>query len=213
MMEQDLIIRHKIFFENFFQTEEELELFITAKLNCSNVLPRRMINTVQRLVTLSDEIEIIRPGRRDLSIFFIITCIEALFTFLPTKIQKQEMVIQMYEKHLNETDRKTIEQSINVSLVDDTMFYKPEISISEFALLLSSIRNNVAHEGNYWSFHFNEEGYEGRTLNIVKSKLIKDEGYKNISYEVSLTYNQFRDITVRTLILFIEDYFQTIQHE
>src|SRR5690606_25113268 len=94
--------------------------------------------------------------------------------------------------YLNQSDKELIENSISISSVRDDDYFIENISISEFSLLLVSIRNNLAHEGIYWSFHFNDEDYSGQTLNIIKSKLVKDEGSREITYEVGLTYSKFR---------------------
>lgn len=212
-LETNLIESHRALFSDFFTEEEELNNFILEKLNYTqSLVPRRMLNTAQRLITLSDEIDIIRPGRRDLSIFFLVTCIESLYGFIPdVRLQKQEMTIHFFEYYSNQDDKKVIQENISISGINDEAFYKKEISMSEFALLLTSIRNNVTHEGVYWTFHFNEENYYGRTLNIVKAKLKKDEGYNQITYEVGLTYRQFRNAYVRACISLINDQFQKIK--
>ncbi|WP_339303469.1 hypothetical protein [Paenibacillus sp. FSL R5-0519] len=212
-LETELIQSHQALFGDYFMEEEEANNFILEKLNYSqSLVPRRMLNTAQRLITLSDEIDIIRPGRRDLSIFFLITCIESLYGFIPAvKLKKQEIAIHFFENYFNQDDKKIIQESITISGINDEVYYKEEISMSEFALLMTAIRNNVAHEGVYWTFHFNEEDYDGRTLNLVKSKLKKDEGYNQITYEVGLTYRQFRNACIRACISLINDQFQKIK--
>ena len=214
-MDKNLAEEHKELFAPFFEDGSDLDRFIWDILNFkSDFAPRRMLNTVQRLVTLSDEMDTIRKGRRDLSIFFLVTCIEALYTFLPEheqRIQKQEMVIKFFENYLNQSDKELIENSISISSVGDDDYFIENISISEFSLLLVSIRNNLAHEGIYWSFHFNDEDYSGQTLNIIKSKLVKDEGSREITYEVGLTYSKFRKACIRAFINFISDNFEKIK--
>ncbi|MFF0828903.1 hypothetical protein ACFYU8_18235 [Brevibacillus sp. NPDC003359] len=215
-MEKKLIQQQEDFFRTYFQTEADLKRFIQDKWDYTDDLsPRRMLNNVYRLVTLSDDMDKIRPDRRDLSVFFLVTCIESLYQYLTNhpKIQKQEMVIQFFDKHLSAEDRKIVEDSIHFSLFDDETGYHTQISIEQFALLLTSIRNNVAHEGNYWSFSFNEEGYDGNTISVLDSKLQKDEGKKTITYEVSLTYSQFRDICIRTFISFINAHYNRVHSQ
>lgn len=209
-MERDLIEQHKMLFRPFFVTDEELEIFIQEKLDYrDNSAPRRMLNSAQRLITLSDEIDVICPGRRDLSIFFLITCIESLYQFIPDHglRQKQEMPIQFFDQYLMPTDRRMIEDGLKIISVNNEVIFQPGITIEQFALLLISIRNNVAHEGNYWSFSFNEEGYDGHTINVLNSKLRKDEGTREIAYEVGLTYHQFREACIRTFISFLNEHF------
>ncbi len=210
-LDNELILRHKNLFRDYFKNETELEDFILVKLSFTgDNTPRIMINTVQRLVTLSDEMDKIRHDRRDLSIFFIVTCIHALYSLVPNlKMKKQDMVIDFFDRFLDQTDRDVIEKGISIS-TDEELFYKDEISINEFALLMNSIRNNVAHEGIYWSFHFNPEDYDGRTLSIVKSKLMPDEGYRKITYHVGITYTDFRNACMKAFISFLNNYYSKL---
>lgn len=210
----DLFERHRNFWGPFFSAEEELNKFILEKLDYTeNLVPRRMLNSVQRLVTLADEIDIVRPGRRDLSIFFIVTCIESLYQYIPKHgLKKQEMIIKFFECFTSETDKMLIEQNIKILSVNEVI-WNGTITMEQFALLLTSIRNAVAHEGNYWSFSFKDEDDEEeyRVLNILNSKLRKDDGYKVISYEVGLTYIQFREICIRTFINFLNYNFDQVR--
>lgn len=107
-LETELIQSHQALFGDYFMEEEEANNFILEKLNYSqSLVPRRMLNTAQRLITLSDEIDIIRPGRRDLSIFFLITCIESLYGFIPAvKLKKQEIAIHFLRTILIKMIRK-----------------------------------------------------------------------------------------------------------
>lgn len=207
---------HFGFFREFFKEDQQLDSFIREKLDYAgdNTI-RRMLNNVQRLCTLSDEMEQIRPGRRDLSIFFVLTCIESLYSLsLGQTLQKQQMVIDFYRDHITSDDQKLIESKIKVLRLERQACSIGNISMEQFALLLLSIRNNVAHEGVYWSFHFKGES-EGTSnvLNILNSKLKKDQGYQEITYEVGLKYSEFREITVKGFINFLNKHFSSISGE
>lgn len=200
---------HYEFFKEFFKDKKQLETFIREKLEYTqNNIPRRMINNTQRLCTLSDEMDRIRPGRRDLSIFFILTCIESLFKLSNISMQKQKMIIDFYENYISREDKEMIESNIEILNINRKPKFLTNVTIEQFALLLCSIRNNVAHEGVYWSFHFKAESENNsQVINILNSKLKKDQGYDEITYEVGLKYSEFREITIKGLINFCNQYF------
>ncbi|MBU3072526.1 hypothetical protein [Clostridium estertheticum] len=208
---QQLYETHIKFYSEFISNLAELEHFIAEKLEYQeDMTPRRMINTVQRLLTLSDEMENIKPGKRDLSIFFILTCVESLFTLQKqeVRIQKQEMIIRFFNEYIDYTDKQFLIDKVKISKIGEEQPYFNSITIEQIALLMCVIRNKVAHEGIYWSFSFYDESQDFSILNIINSKLRKDQGYQLITYEVDLTYNDFRKICMKGFINFLNDYFR-----
>jgi len=202
---------HKSFFKSYFQNEEELERFLLEKITCSkDDIPRRMINTVHRLVVLSDDMIKVRSGSRDLTIFFILTCIETLYTLVPDlKMKKQDIIIDFFEKYLCENDKEKIQTKISILVDDHDTPSLEDPSIEQFALLLIAVRNNLAHEGVYWKLHFEDESSEDSMLHTFKSKLKKDGGFSDITYEIGITYKEFRLACMRAFINFINDYYRT----
>ncbi|PGB02045.1 hypothetical protein [Bacillus toyonensis] len=202
---------HKSFFKNYFEDEGELERFVLEKIAYQkDNIPRRMINTVHRLVTLSEEMRVVRPGSRDLTIFFILTCIETLYNLVPDmKMKKQDIIIDFFEKYLCENDKCRIQKGISILLSDhNTPFFK-EISIEQFSLMLTAVRNNLAHEGVYWVLHFREEDSDVKMLHNLNSKLKKDEGYRDITYEIGITYKEFKLACMKAFINFMNEYYRT----
>ncbi|HZK54820.1 MAG TPA: hypothetical protein VFC84_11580 [Desulfosporosinus sp.] len=209
---EDLFRSHRTFYGDYFKDEFELDKFILGKLNYqASPVPRRMINTVPRLISLANEMDIIKPGRRDLSIFFIITCIEALHSLQLIRMQKQEMVIIFFEKFLSLEDQKKIIDNVKILSVNREYKWFDSITMEQFALLLCAIRNNVAHEGIYWSFTFKGESEDAfKVVNSLKSKIIKNQPYNEISYEVGLSYSEFLLICMRGFINYINHYFNNL---
>jgi hypothetical protein len=200
---------HKSFFKKYYEDEAELEQFVLEKITYQNDnIPRRMINTVQRLVTLSEEIGAVRPGSRDLSIFFILTCIETLYNLVPDiKMKKQDIIIDFFENYLCENDKGKIQKGVSILSSDHNTTFIKEINIEQFSLMLTAVRNNLAHEGIYWQFHFMEGNSEVKILHYFKSKLKKDEGYRDIIYEIGITYDEFILVCMKGFINFINEYF------
>lgn len=201
--------KHFEFWGEFFDDKKELEGFIYEKVEFEDNIPKKMINNVQRLCDLSDEMDKIRPGRKDLNIFFIVACIESLFVLSNEKIKKQQMIINFYENYIDEEDKRVIEDNILILNSDQKICSTEKITIEQFALLLYSIRNIVVHEGIYWNFSFKgelEEDFD--VINIISSKLKRDEGYNEVTYSVGLRYSEFRRITIKGFISFINDYFE-----
>lgn len=197
--------KHFKFWDQFFEDKKELEAFICDKSRFEDNIPKRMINNVQRLCELSDEMDKIKPGRKDLNIFFIVACIESLFVLSNKKIKKHEMIIEFYEDYIDEENKLLIEESINI--LDNNYNYHYKVSMEQFALLISAIRNMVAHEGIYWNFQFKKECKNScDMINIINSKIKRDEGYNDITYIVGLKYSEFRRITIEGFIAFINEH-------
>lgn len=119
------------------------------------------------------------------------------------------MIIDFYENYIEEEDKKLIQDNILVLNRVDEFSCLKNIMIEQFALLLISIRNAVAHEGIYWNLSFKGE-LEGdpNMVNVIKSKLKKDQGYEEITYDIGLKYTEFKRITIKGFISFINDYFE-----
>jgi len=208
VLEKEYYSEHICFWGEFIKDREELERFIYEKTENENKTPKRMINIVQRLFSLSDEMDKIRPGRKALNITFIIPCIEGIFVLAGKQIQKQQMIIDFYDHYVDEEDKNLIQNEIEVYKDIDGVYFLEKITIEQFALLLISIRNDVMHEGVYWDFSFKDEEKGVKMMNIIKSKYKKDQGFGEITYVVGLTYSQFRRITIKGLMNFINNYFE-----
>ncbi|OQD35994.1 hypothetical protein B1K97_00452 [Bacillus toyonensis] len=202
---------HKSFFKNYFEDEGELERFVLEKVTYQrDDNPRKMINIVHRLVALSEEMREVRSGSRDLTIFFILTCIETVYNLVPgMKMKKQDIIIDFFEKYLCESDKCRIQKGINISLDNHVTIPSKEINIEQFSLMLTAVRNNLAHEGIYWVFNFKEEDSDVEVLHNLKSKLKKDDGYREITYEIGITYKEFKLAYMKAFINFMNEYYRT----
>jgi hypothetical protein len=207
-IEEEYRLKHIEFWEEFFKNRKEAEVFIDENINSEDHTPKIMMNNVQRLSDLSDTMDIIKPDRKDLNIFFLMSCIESLFVLTSNGMQKQEMIINFYNEYTSEDDKRLIQDSIQISTGFERPPYYRNISMEEFSLMLSAIRNLVAHEGKYWNVQFMRESNnkEVRITNIIPSKWTKDGIKSDVTYNIGLRYNDFRRITIMSFINFINRY-------
>jgi hypothetical protein len=206
-IENRLIIEHRKLFGGYFKSEEELNSFIKRNLgNSKDNIQRRTINNVQRLVSLADELTIVKPGKWDLAIFFLLSCVESIYGLNGLQMQKQEMVIDFFEKYVSADEHDFIRKSIMIA--GETVPYDYQITMERFSLLLISVRNLVAHEGVYWNLQFIHE--EADRIPIMHSFIAKPDKHSPVSkvlFTTTMKYSELRDIFIKGFIRFI------IQHE
>jgi len=197
------------FYSDFFFNKTELEIFISEKLSYkkSNI-PRRMINNVERLITLSDDIEKIRKEKDCLKLFFTVVCIETLYKLAKSNLSKVKMVIDFYESYISKDDQNYILSKFKRSYGDAC--YQPgefdeNIDMEIFARIIYEIRSYFVHEGDYYNFSF--ASGELPMMNHIFVKERDGERKEERVYDVKLKYTEFRNITVRGLISFIDQYF------
>lgn len=172
------------FFSPYVSDKEEIATFITQVLQLrQNFIPRRMLNSIERLVTLADDTEIIRPGKHSLKIFYFVVCIETLYSLSESNLSKLGMVKDFFNSYIPEQDKQLIlkgfrrdlsdnrfnvhrqpeetfveyEARLNGPTVDRT--FNTQVTMEIFASVINELRNCFAHEGDYWQFHFAESDH------------------------------------------------------
>jgi len=201
------------FYREFFSNNAEMEKFIVEKLGYrkSNI-PRRMINNIQRLVTLSDDIEKIKNGRDCLRLFFLVVCIETLYKFANSTQKKLRMVIDFFQTYVAEDDKIFLLSNIRRDY--DDCRYKPgepfddNIDLEIFARIMYEVRSYFVHEGDYSSFHFAHNDIP--ELNHISVKEKDGAQKEEMMYSVSLKYADFRKICVNGLINYANQHFLKI---
>lgn len=162
--------------------------------------PLRIMNTIERLMSLEEDVVRIRP-REGLTLFFLVVCIESIYVFSETDLKWK--VTDFFTNHVAPTDQEDLIRGIQRSLSDDSIRERGrELSIETIARLISKVRNTFAHEGVYWTFHFADED-RVPTLNIIKLKEASGEDEAEHSYEVTLTLEEFKSIVIRGCIRFL----------
>ncbi len=193
--EQHLYPKLLEFFSPYVSDKEEIAAFITQVLRLrQNLIPRRMLNSIERLVTLADDTEIIRPGKHPLKIFYFVVCIETLYSLSGSNLSKLGMVKDFFNSYILEQDKQLIlngfrrdlsdnrfnvhrqpeetfvqyEARLNGPTVDRTL--NTQVTMEIFARVINELRNCFAHEGDYWKFHFAESDHTVMNSLIVAEK-------------------------------------------
>lgn len=229
------------FFSPYVSDKEELTAFITAVLkHRDNNIPRRMLNSIHRLVTLADEMEDVRPGKDSLKIFYFVVCIETLFHLRDGNVQNKAVaVINFFTSYIEPEDQQLILDRFRRSLGDEKYRFKrlqheiqesyeeristpdrmrTQIDMEVFARVINEIRNCFAHEGEYWNFNFSKRDYSIMNSLTVAENKSEDklkrnhliDGLRRV-YSVDLTYDQFKEACVRGYLRLIREYYEQIK--
>ncbi|MGM1047012.1 MAG: hypothetical protein ACQEXX_12810 [Bacillota bacterium] len=196
----------------------ELENFLFRVYNykidvvAETIVPRVMINSVQRLVTLADDIEKIRPQKNALKSFFLVVCIESLYSLARDKRKKYEMVIDFFENYISKEDQIYILERIERSFADDMFIpgheFNESISIEIFARIISEVRNIFTHQGDYWSFNFASFDPDTPVLQSIIVEEERSKGKAKRLYEIRFDYDSFREICIKGFISYINKYIE-----
>lgn len=228
------------FYTPFASDTEEIAALIKRALRLiNNNIPRRMLNSVHRLITLADAMEQVRPGKDSLKIFHFVVCIETLFHLRDGDVaNKTQAVIDFFENYMDANDKLNILGNFRRSLGDERYrltrlhyesetehsqrtqnphWLSTEISIETFARIINEIRNCFAHEGDYWNFNFAKSDMSMmNALTIAETRSESSLKRRGITqglrrvYEVDLTYELFKGACIRTFLEFTRTYMKEI---
>lgn len=118
--------------------------------------PRRMLNAVERFVSVARDMEQIRKGKDVFKIVFIISCVESLQSLgnpLCTSMSKVQVLLDFFETYTSDSDKQYIRTHFWHD--DDDLFDPKEDSFRQFIGVLNEYRNCAVHEGDYWDYCFN----------------------------------------------------------
>lgn len=168
-------------------------------------IPRRMLNTVMRMVSAARDMEQIRPGKDVFKIVFLVTCVETLQKLSGEESQKKKMLFEFFRGYTSEKDKKYIRKHFARGTQG---LYEDEDAFEQFVGVLNEYRNCAAHEGEYWDYCF--KNGSGRTpLSIIVKINLENYSSKNKKehiFETTLSYKKFESIYVHTCINFIRKY-------
>lgn len=229
------------FYKPFVEDKEELSAFIASVLRLrGNNVPRRMLNSVHRLITLADAMEDIRPGKDSLKVFHFVVCIETLFHLRDGHVpNKAPVVVDFFDNYLDTGDKQVILARFRRSLGDERYALRrlnhesepdylnrmqspnrmnTQITIEAFARIINEIRNCFAHEGDYWNFNFAKSDVRmmnSLTVGETRAEVAQKrngvaQGLQRV-YEVDLTYEQFKGACIRAFLQVIRTYLNEIK--
>lgn len=182
--------------ENIWDTEE-------GETNEKAVIPCRMLNCVERMVSAARDMEQIRRGKDIFKIVYLVTCIETLQKLSGKNCKKKAMLFDFFENYTSETDKECIRENFECIEDEDS---NQEDSFWQFISVLNEYRNCATHEGEYWDFCFNND-YEQTPLLLNTVAQLKDNApRREYAFETKLSYKQFETIFVKSCIKFIKNY-------
>jgi len=231
------------FYTPFVKDKVELAAFISSVLCLTNNnIPRRMLNSIHRLVTLADAMEQVRPGKDSLKIFFFVVCIETLYHLRDGDVANKTLaVIDFFDNFIEAADKQIIldrfqrslgDERYRVSRLDHESAAKyakrmrnlkrmsTQISMDIFARIVNEIRNCFAHEGDYWKFNFAKNDDTSMLNSLIVAENQEEDRLKRKGitqglrrvYEVDLTYEQFKAACVRGFLQFVKAYSKNFVH-
>ncbi len=182
-------------------------------------IPRRMINCVRRLVTVANDMEIIRPGKDVFKIIYIISCIDALWKLGNHKKAGESEYSAFFNQYSSVEDKKMFSDNVWI-FYKDYIKENPYIEVKKedvmgiFLRALYKIRNNGVHESDYWDIYFHDgKQLDYTMLFVIELNPHKGEKRRDINFSVKLTYHNFIEIFVRTCASYIKEYIRIESHK
>lgn len=173
---------------------------------CDSVfVPRRMLNTVERLVMAARDMEQIRRGKDVFKIVFLVTCVEAMQNLIGNDDSKIGQLFAFFENHTSDIDKAYIASHF---ILDNEEVFSGYDGFKSFVGAINEYRNCAAHEGDYWDYCFNNNDDEYPLLVILKIDLEKFSRNNKIEhcFQTTISYKKFEEIFVRACIHFIQTY-------
>lgn len=220
------------FYQQFFKDNIELEKFFEKifKFDETNKAPRRIFNQIQQLISIADDIDIIRPKRDPLRILFMRSCLEAIYKLAGLTNKEAG---RFFEKYISEQGKEYILSSfklLDMELKEELTYEKKiqfehkkafNFELKHFAELFRAVRNNVAHEGNYYEMQFWARDSEHSWLSSCESNecVLGDSLWKksefgvvSFRFETTMMYEKFRYYFVEGCIKFLNEYIRKLDN-
>lgn len=187
--------KEKAFWSNHFLNENDLMDFFAAVFLHDSVdsSPRRMMNLVERWVTLADDMEKIRPQYDSLKIVCYRACIEGLYKQIGNKDGKESF----FADNLLNDDLQRLSTKINTvsDCFDNSRIERSANIIHPLDGFVFAIRNEVVHDGDFWESQL----FISDDVGIISSVSDKKKATTKM-YESELTYKEFKEAFVRAAI-------------
>jgi len=204
MNDKKLIQFLKPFFEN---NEDKAQSFIEKCLAKKKTL--RMLNRLHWLTEVADGLEKVKKGRPALKLVFLITIIESIAILRLGKKKTKNLssltIIKDFFQFISEKDKTTIRLKFKRTLLS---IKHHTLRFSSIIKIFYNVRNSVVHEGDFYSFSFqNEKSKQEDAEQMTYGKLGTRKRKRRVCLDLKLTYEEFRDIVIRTAIANIKSLF------
>lgn len=215
------------FYRANFESEKDMICFFVKVFQNDekDKIPRRMMNQIQRFVSIADDIEQIRPGRDPLRIFFIKTCLEALCALSG---MEKPAFYKDFPSYMSNDGKVYILENFSLTGFEEdvSMNHQYEASyklgIDDFFEIIKAVRDIVAHEGNYWKMQFfalDDDSTRISSLEIDR-QILKSYKYqkpekitRTYIFETTMRYERFKYYFVESCINFLLKYIERKEAE
>ena len=145
------------FFKPFFPTPAATEAWVER---CELLAPpnnhaKIMMHQAQRLISIADDLQKIRPHAESLQLMFYMVCAEHLAK-LHDKFnddgQSRKYVHRFFTNFVSDDDRNTLA----AAFTNHTDHLMRSLPFDRAVDMLYRIRCDVVHEGKYWGFAFHD---------------------------------------------------------
>lgn len=184
------------FYTSYFINKGELNKFLQSAATLDK--KRLMVWQTKWLTEIADGQELVRENRPALKVHFLIILAESIakmvagFNFNTESESKK--YVQKFFTDAESSDRE--------KLLDEIQYLDPyrNTSIEDVANFFYKIRCDLAHEGLFWTFHFNDNDKgDGGRVNTTSTSSAKH------GFVVRLSYRKFKEFIVRTAIKHIRE--------
>jgi|SRR3989338_2579710 len=199
------------FWSRYFPTRNDASDFMK---NClKKLLTRRMMLRTEWYVEIADKMPKIHDSRPALQVIFLVALAESIARRRFTKRQayqlKSKGLIINFFKYITDPDKKELETKFRRSLTS-TGYH--QLRISSIVRILYQVRNDAVHGEEYWSFSLvdirrHKDAHEPHWRLMTSGWLGTTKRKRRITIETKLTYENLRDIFVRTAIQNIQSKF------
>jgi len=159
------------FYNLYFEKQDEAKKFVeTCEMQTHpNNVAKIMMHQVQRLISLSDDMQKIRPNDDALKLLILIMCTEnvaKLHDGYTGESKSWHFVDKFFKDFLSDGDKDLLRNGF----VDNNDKWLALLSFEDVIKMLYKIRCDVVHEGDYLDFSF----YDGNTemLEIVNNYVV-----------------------------------------
>jgi len=188
----------------FFVGEKERKEFVRKCL--ARPKTRRMLLTVQEYVGIADGMGKIKPNRPALNLIFLMAFAESLAKQRTRRKDNDSLdIIKEFFRFIPKEESEILQRRFRRALLTPKT---SSLRFSSIIRILYDVRNRAVHGEDYWSFNLltkeekgklKQEKYTSYAM-ATSGKLGKTGKKKDIFLETSLTYEELRDIFIKTAI-------------
>lgn len=197
-----------LFYTEYFSNKDEASRFLKKCLK--KLSTYRMMLRVKWYSDIANGMPKVSDARPALQIVFLMALAESIATRRYTKKQviclgSQKLVLNFF-KYITRSDKFELERKVK------RLHDAQKLRISSIVRILYQVRNDAIHGEEFWNFSLLNKDFqrkEGGPQSLVTSGLLGRKSKKQrVILDVQLTYEDLRDVFIRTAIKNIESEFR-----